>query len=96
MIYVIPDSKLQAYRTIYGIPAKRSIIINEQNLTYIQIKANVDKFLKRAMNTPKQQYLVIAFGKPEEIGPMFALATNNVVLPPSWEGYKRLPTSFFD
>jgi len=76
----------------YAIPTKD---VRLRQMPLDQIKSHVDWFLHLARTAyPFYEFDVVAIGcglagyKPEQIGPMFKGASNNVHLPPEFEQYR--------
>jgi hypothetical protein len=84
-IWVIPYSRYNYYRAL-GMSNKQMLIINNNALLHIT-KGTVDKAIKFAHNNPKIKLKVVSFGKPEDIGPMFAFAPKNMQLPSIWKDH---------
>lgn len=75
----------------YAIPTKDRDL---KTLPLSDIKKNVELFLTYAANSPDSTFKVTAIGtglagySHEEIGPMFAKAPSNCILPSQWEKYR--------
>ena len=76
----------------YGIPTKDRDL---KSRTLDEIRASVETFLAFARDTPETTYEVTRVGcglagyKDHQIGPMFAEAPANCILPLNWEQYRR-------